>query len=527
MTTSAVASVLAWAALVAGARAQCVGPAKMGPPLPLLDRESGASLDIDGDVLVVGAPGSQLVDDLHDEGSASVYRLVGGDWQFEIRLIASDPEDDDDFGRSVAVSGDTVLVGAPHKDNLGAETGAAYTYRYVGGQWIFEQKLFVPDPTYWVQFGTRVALQGDLAVISAPGYQQGEVYVYKRQGGTWTEVQEFQWSGLQGDSAFGSSLDLQGDQLAVGAKYDGLAPIYAGHVLIYGWTGSAFQLSAVLLPADIQAGDNFGSSIASSGDWLVVGASGRNIPGAEDSGTAYVYHRTEAGWVLDAMLDSGDPNVIGNFGDSAAFEGDVIALGEPRDRFDPDVMDSGAVWRFDHVGAAWVRQPKLVELDVSELERFGTAVALRGDDVLAGAPFDGTPSLRPGAVFTFHGPPAWSSLGYALGGTLGLPKLSADVAQDAVTTVSLLLQQGTPDASATLVLGLHDIDHPFKGGVLVPSPDVLVGGLVVGPDGTLCLQSMLVDGLPLGLPLYVQVWMVDALGAKGFAASNAIRLAAP
>ena len=135
-------------------------------------------------------------------------------------------------------------------------------------------------------------------------------------------------------------------------------------------------------------------------------------------------------------------------------------------------------------------------------------------------------SLLPGdAVFgDFSYRPFWSKLGGALAGSAGLPALAGHGVPETGEPVSVVLANAAPSAQATLVIGLGPGNTPFKGGVLVPTPDVLVSGLVTSPIGDLQLAGSWPAGLPASFSCLMQAWIADAGGPKGYAASNAVGL---
>ena len=117
---------------------------------------------------------------------------------------------------------------------------------------------------------------------------------------------------------------------------------------------------------------------------------------------------------------------------------------------------------------------------------------------------------------------AWCNLGSGLAGAAGTPKLLPAGTLEPSTSVSLALTGAAAGSSAALILGLAAIDAPFKGGILVPSPDAILAGLTTGPAGDFTAAGTLPAGVPSGVTIHAQFWIVDAGGPKGFAASNAV-----
>ncbi len=145
--------------------------------------------------------------------------------------------------------------------------------------------------------------------------------------------------------------------------------------------------------------------------------------------------------------------------------------------------------------------------------------------------FDVTTDLGLGYTFavdtvTFHRTPGWSDLGDALAGVQGEPSLVGAGVPASGETISLTIVAGPPSGSATLVVGFLPLNAAFKGGVLVPTPDLLVSGLPLDAAGNAVLPSTWPTGVPAGFRIQLQAWMADAAGPKGFSATNGLRLTA-
>jgi hypothetical protein len=117
--------------------------------------------------------------------------------------------------------------------------------------------------------------------------------------------------------------------------------------------------------------------------------------------------------------------------------------------------------------------------------------------------------------------------GNALAGTNGAPVLTGSGTLAPSSAIGLLLGNALPNSSSTLIIGVTALNAPFKGGVLVPNPDVLIFGLPTGASGTLSLTGTWPPAIPSGVSFYFQHWIVDAGGPVGFAASNGLKGTTP
>ena len=159
-----------------------------------------------------------------DQGSAYVFVRSGGVWSQQQKLEASDAAADDRFGFSVAISGETVVVGAPGDDGAaGIDQGSAYVFVRSGGVWSQQQKLLASDAAADDDFGSSVAISGETVVVGAPwdddatGFYQGSAYVFVRSGGVWSQQQKLLASDAAGGDAFGFSVAISGETVVVGA----------------------------------------------------------------------------------------------------------------------------------------------------------------------------------------------------------------------------------------------------------------------------------------------------------------------
>ncbi|MFQ5741652.1 MAG: FG-GAP repeat protein [Acidobacteriota bacterium] len=251
----------------------------------------GFSVARSGDTVVVGA---QLNDDGgRDSGSAYVFQRTGTTWSQQAKLTARDGAAGDRFGASVALSGDTIVVGALGDDDGGRSSGSAYVFQGSGRSWSQQAKLTASDGAARDRFGDSVALSGDTIVVGArsdddAGRDSGSAYVFQRNGTTWSQQAKLTArDGAAGD-LFGDSVALSGDTVAVGVRFDDDAGSSSGSAYIFQRSERSWSQQAKLTASDGAAGDGFGTSVALSGDTVAVGAFGDDDAGSS-SGSAYVY----------------------------------------------------------------------------------------------------------------------------------------------------------------------------------------------------------------------------------------------
>ena len=386
-------------------------------PLTKLIAEGGADNDEFGysvavyrDTAVIGAH-QHDVNGNANAGAAYVFTRdpLSREWSQPIKLTASDGEEDDGFGHSVAVVGDTVVVGAYGDDG---NRGAAYVFTRPDGGWTSTTtaaKLTASDGKEDDRFGHSVAVVGDTVVVGAYGDDgnRGAAYVFTKTGGAWTSTTtaaKLTASDGEANDEFGVSVAVDEDTVAVGAHLhdldvDGASMLDAGAVYVFtkpaaGWTSSTE--SAKLTATDGAAGDEFGISVAIDGDTVVTGAYRDDSMATDsddglDSGSVYVFDRDpESGkWSQTAKLTASNGDGGDRFGNSVAVDGDTAVVGAYLDD-NPGIVltDSGSVYVFTNQSGVWSEALNLAAPDAATDDHFGRSVAVAGGTVLAGAPQD-------------------------------------------------------------------------------------------------------------------------------------------
>jgi hypothetical protein len=370
----------------------------------------GESVAVDGDTMVVATNEKNSL-----TGAVYVFsRNRGGpdNWGEVRKLTASDAVAGDNFGVSVAVHGDTIVVGAPFADPAATTSaGAAYVFkRNQGGadNWGQVQKLMASDVAVNAHFGFSVAVDHDTVVVGLEYAQTGAAYVFGRNTGgpeNWGQVTKLTASdGFPGD-LFGVSVALHADTLAVGAESATGNNLNTGAAYVFERNVGGVDWAEVrkLTASDGQVNDEFGSSVAVDGDAVVVGgprAVGNNLP-AVGAGVAYVFERNVGGpnnWgQIKEITGSSSPG--DHFGTSVAADRDTIVVGGDTTQ-GPQRPGFAYMFARNQGGADnWGQVQKLTASDATAFDRFGGAVALEGDTVLVGANGNNTST---GAAYVFN-----------------------------------------------------------------------------------------------------------------------------
>lgn len=359
----------------------------------------GVSVGISGDTAVVGA----FADDDRggNSGSAYIYFRSGGTWFLGRKLTASDGAAFDSFGQDVAISGNTIVVGAPQDDVLATNSGSAYIFTGSGFNWTEQIKVGAPDEADEDFFGMSVALSGFTLAVGAhqdddAGSGTGSVYVFTRKGTQWSQQAKLTGFDSLPGSRFGYAISLSGDSLVVGSpgQEDGLADRNSGRLYVFTRTDQRWSLQAKLSAADAETGDNLGYSVAISGDALVAGAPFEGQRGS-NAGSAYVFERSGSTWSQQNKLLASNAASDAFFGSSVAIDGTTLAIGATRSEGD------GAAYIFTKSIHQWTEQAKLTASDGSPDDFFGTSVALAGDTLVVGASQDDQFNANSGSAYVF------------------------------------------------------------------------------------------------------------------------------
>ena len=366
-----------------------------------LSHAMGKSLSIDGDTALIGAPGDQHAG--LNSGSSYVYVKSGTTWVQQARLTSSDANTFDYFGWSVSLSGDTALVGSWGANGAVANTGAAYVFTRTGTTWTEQAKLTSTNGAASDQFGYSVALDGDTAVIGAhfhdPGSlpKAGVAYVFDRSGTTWSETAQLSASDAARDADFGLSVSLQGTTAVVGAP---LSTAAGGGAYVYQGVGTTWTEQAKLDASDGEAQNYFGAAVDLAGNTILVGASNHTHLGHPTSmGTGYVFVQSGTTWTQQAELFPSDGAAFDGAGTAVAIDGDLLLLGA----FRHAALGSyaGATYAYHRLAATWTEHAKLQPAGLGAGDQFGAALSMQSNTAVIGAPGDDDGGSNGGAVFVY------------------------------------------------------------------------------------------------------------------------------
>lgn len=354
----------------------------------------GLPLAIENNTAVIGALGDDSPAGT-DTGAVYVFVRNGVVWSMQARLTASDGAAFDGLGSAVALSGDTVLAGAPGTDTAGGQdAGSVVVFGRSNGHWSQLARIVAPDGAASDGFGGAVALEGYNVLVGAPGddttagESAGSAYVFWGWEANWWSQTKLTASDGAAFDSFGQSVSLSGNTALVGAMgHDLNLTVDAGSAYVFVSNNDQWNQQARLTATPFSAQDFFGRSVALSGDLAVVGADLADTPAGADTGAAFVFKRSGASWTQEARLTAGDGATGDAFGRSVALKGS-IALATARGDDNAGGTDAGSAYAFRRSGSTWNQEVKLTANDPAPADFFGSSVAISGNTVLVGAEGD-------------------------------------------------------------------------------------------------------------------------------------------
>jgi len=358
--------------------------------------ELGTSVSIssDGNTAIVGAQGHGYYvggSGLYGAGGAYIFVRSGSTWTQQAKIMASDAQGGDNFGRSVSISsdGNTAIVGAWQEDTGAAGAGAAYIFVRSGSTWTQQAKIQASDVQTNDYLGISVSISsdGNAAIVGSywedtGGTDSGAAYIFVRSGSTWTQQAKILGSDTSGVDWFGKSVSISGDgnTAIVGSPQEDTGAADAGAAYIFVRSGSTWAEQAKIQASDLQLSAEFGISvsISSDGNAAIVGAYKQNT-GSTDDGAAYVFVRSGTSWTQQAKIQATDKEADDYFGISVSIssDGNTVVVGSPQE--DTGGGNAGAAYIFTSSGSTWAQQAKIQASDKGAGDQFGYSVSISSD----------------------------------------------------------------------------------------------------------------------------------------------------
>ena len=354
------------------------------------DRQQGEwfafSVSISEGIAIAGAPFKG------DRGAAYIAVLDKGNWREQVKLVAEDLAPENWFGFSVSISEGTAIIGAPlHSVGDVKWTGAAYIFGRRDQnkkEWEEKAKLVAEDAGEKAEFGHSVAISGDTAIVGAyldphEGRKKaGSAYIFVSEKGVWEQQAKLTPDDAEAGDSFGKSVAIHKHTAIVGAHLDNDGGSKSGSAYIFVRDGNNWTQQAKLTASDAAARDEFGTSVSISGSTAIVGSPLDDDAGGK-SGSVYIFASNGGVWTERAKLTASDAAAGDEFGRAIAIDVNRAIVGARL--HDARKPDSGAVYAFSRVAGVWIEQSKTVHKKEAEADEFGNAVAISEDFAIIGA----------------------------------------------------------------------------------------------------------------------------------------------
>jgi len=361
-------------------------------------------------------------------------------------FIPFDAEAEDHLGRSVSVDNGTLVIGVRDDDDAcpsdpDCNSGSVHVYVKAGTTWTHEQKIVALDAAAGDDFGESVALWGDTLVVGAPGANSsatnaGAVYIYTRVGTVWTqEGARLVPPELAASDCFGGAVGLEQDLLVGGAAFHDTGLLNGtGSAYVFSRSGTVWTQEAELLASDADQFDQFGKAVAAGTDRVLIGTP-RDDDLGTNSGSAYVFARTGTVWAEEAKLNSSNGSGVDAFGTSVSLDLDRIVIGAPF--ADRTTVTPGSAYVFERTGSNWAEVAILMSIDFSPGDRFGHSVDCNADTIVVGAPMDNHLGVSMGSCYIFERHPTGWVQDHKLNPQVGevFDEFGQSVATDATSIV--------------------------------------------------------------------------------------------
>ncbi len=402
-----------------------------------IDDQFGRSVSISGNTMVIGAPsedssttginGDGTSNVTSNSGAAYVFVRTGSTWSQQAYLKASNAQADDNFGQSVSISADTIVIGATGEDsnavgvnnnqlnNSASTSGAAYVFVRTGSTWSQQAYLKASNTESNDEFGTAVSISGDTVVVGAinerssstgvngieannTALSAGAAYVFVRSGTNWTQEAYLKASNTETNDQFGRAVAVTNDTIIVSATGEDSNAVGingdqannsrsdSGAAYVFVRATGMWSQQAYLKASNTDANDVFGSSVSISGDTVVVSAVSEDsdatgVNGDENnnlrsgSGAAYAFVRSGTDWAQQAYLKAS--NGTSRFGESSSISNNTVVIGASG--------NLGGGYVFVRSGSTWTQQSRVLASNTENNDLFGGAVSISGDTVVVGA----------------------------------------------------------------------------------------------------------------------------------------------
>ena len=363
----------------------------------------GFGLSLDGDTAIIS---SYLDNDNGaNSGSAYIFTRSNGVWTQQQKLTASDGAVNDYFGFNVSIDGDTAIISSYADDDNATGSGSAYIFTRSNGVWTQQQKLTASDGAENDYFGVGLSLDGDTAIISSyldddNGADSGSAYIFTRSNGVWAQQQKLTASDGAENDYFGYSVSMDGDTAIISSYLDDDNGADSGSAYIFTRSNGMWIQQQKLTASDGVANDYFGVRLSLDGDTAIISSYLDDDNGA-DSGSAYIFTRSNGEWAQQQKLTASDGVENDRFGNVISIDGNTAVIGATGSS---SGNISGSAYVFTSSNELWTQQQKIIPSDGDAFDFFGGRISLDGDTVIISSYLDDDNGTDSGSAYVYSFP---------------------------------------------------------------------------------------------------------------------------
>jgi len=347
-------------------------------PNPSTGDQFGKTVSISGNFAVIGAQSDDVVGS--NEGSACVFQFDGEQWNFMQLLTDPSAADDDVFALSVAISGNYIVIGTPLADvGPNADQGTASVFYFNGSSWNFLQQLTDPSGSAGDNFGISVAIDNNTIIVGSylddvSFTEQGSASIFQFDGSSWNFIQQLVSPTGAFEDLFGRSVSVSGDYAVIGVYRDDVgANADQGSACVFHFNGSTWDFRQQLTDPSGTAGDNFGWSVTAYGNYILVGAHFDDIAASND-GSVHAFRFDGSSWIYMERLSDSNPFSNEQFGYHVSMSGKYALVGANRDN--TVGMNRGAATLYQRVGNGWQKILLITDPGTRLSDEFGISTAI-------------------------------------------------------------------------------------------------------------------------------------------------------
>ncbi|MCM2374944.1 hypothetical protein [Aporhodopirellula aestuarii] len=364
---------------------------KIDNPDPRRNDLFGDSLAIDGDSILIGSPATSASSSDFATGRAFTFDVVGGNVQPGSSVANATPATDDAYGTSIEMNGQWMVIGVPGESNDLQASGAVEVYDVSGPTPVLVERLKSPSPVLGGVFGTSMDLDGDRLAVGQLSSEQSTAFVFELSNAGATLLANLDSpDGIS--NGYGRSVAMSGDRVLVGDSQKGNASLFD--------IGNPEPILIDIL-ADPDDGSNlFGWTAAMDGDLITIGAFRGDTDTADFAGKTHVYRVVNDDAALIQTLTSPDPSVANGYSSGLSVQGNTIVVGEPGRDLDPTATNdnTGSVYVYEVVGNQVSLRQSIEQIESSY---FGQSVDLHDGQLAIGAVFDRHTGVSGGRAYMY------------------------------------------------------------------------------------------------------------------------------